>query len=338
MPRPETGRPDTGRFATGLVVGKFSPLHKGHQLVIDAASSACRRLVLLSWSNPEFARCEAPRRERWLRALYPSAEIHLLTQDLPDNAAPDLEHRLFVARFCARELGGPPDAVFTSEAYGPGFAAELSRSFGREVVHVPVDPGRTRIPISGTALRADPHANRRFLPDLVYADFVETVCFLGAESTGKSTISAALARASGTTFVEEYGRTLWEEKGGQLEFEDLLAIARTHLAHEDEQRLRAHRFLFVDTSPLTTLFYCLAQFGRADARLEELARHAYDQVFLCMPNFPLVQDGTRSGEDFRGAQHAWYLAELARRGMAYTTLEGTLETRVATVKRALGLP
>src|SRR5262249_29769603 len=136
------------RFETGLVVGKFSPLHKGHQLVLDSATAACERLVVLSYSNPEFARCEAARRERWLRALYPDAEVHVLTEGLPPNDAPELEQRLFVARFCAR---APPQAVFTSEDYGPGFAAELGRQLGREVTHVSVDPARARVPISGMA-------------------------------------------------------------------------------------------------------------------------------------------------------------------------------------------
>lgn len=316
------------RFETGLVVGKFSPLHEGHRLVIDAAVEACERVVVLSYSNPEFPRCEAARRERWLRALYPSVAVHVVAEGVPRNDASDLEHRLFVARFCERT---PPDAVFTSEEYGPGFAAELARFFSREVAHVAVDPARSRVAISGTALRADPHSLRRYLPGVVYADFVETVCFLGAESTGKSTLAGALARRVGTTFVDEYGRTLWEQKSGRLEFDDLLAIARTHVAREDEQRTRAVRFLFVDTTPLTTLFYSLAMFGRADAELHALADRRYDHVYLCMPDFPLVQDGTRSDETFRREQHQWYLRELARRGVRWTPLEGPLEARVARV-------
>lgn len=323
-------------FETGLVVGKFSPLHEGHRLLIDAAMSACRRVVVLSWSHPEFKGCEAPRRERWLRALYPAAEIHVLSRNLPRNDAPDSEHRLLVAKFCERALGGPPQAVFTSEAYGPGFAAELGKYFDAQVAHVGVDPARARVPISGTALRADPHGGRRYLPALVYADFVETVCLLGAESTGKSTLSVALARHFDSVFVEEYGRTLWEEKMGLLEFEDLLAIALKHIALEEEGRLRAHRFLFVDTSPLTTLFYSQATFGRADPALEELAGRAYDHVFLCMPDFPLVQDGTRAGEEFRTAQHEWYLAELSRRAIRYTPLAGSLSSRLAAVLAAIG--
>lgn len=59
------------RFATGLVVGKFSPLHRGHQALIDHALSRCDSVLLLSWSQPELPGCDADRREAWLQALYP---------------------------------------------------------------------------------------------------------------------------------------------------------------------------------------------------------------------------------------------------------------------------
>ena len=42
------------RYRTGLVVGKFSPLHRGHELVIGAAFAHCAEVVVLSYSRPEF--------------------------------------------------------------------------------------------------------------------------------------------------------------------------------------------------------------------------------------------------------------------------------------------
>src|SRR3954470_23858219 len=59
------------RFRWGLVVGKFSPLHRGHEYLIGRAIERCENVAIISYSKPEFAGCEAARRERWLAALFP---------------------------------------------------------------------------------------------------------------------------------------------------------------------------------------------------------------------------------------------------------------------------
>ncbi|MES2962914.1 MAG: AAA family ATPase [Bdellovibrionota bacterium] len=325
-------------FASGVIVGKFSPLHRGHQLVIETALAKCRHLTIITYSEPEFVGCELGRREKWLRASYPQALVVGAT-NAPPNDASEIEHRDYVARV-AREIARDHglelfDAVFTSEDYGNGFAAHLSRAFGKPVTHVSVDRDRLQVPISGTKLREDVHANRKFLSPLVYADFVETVCFLGAESSGKSTIAKACAERFGSAHVDEYGRTLSEERDQKLFLEDMITIAHRHI--DDEERLRglANRYLFVDTSPLTTKFYSGALFGEVVPELEALSSRRYDHVFLCGIDFPLVQDGTRQGEEFRRKQQDFYLRELPKLGWNYTLLEGPLEERLLTVSRVL---
>jgi SAM-dependent methyltransferase len=151
-------------FNHGLVVGKFSPLHFGHQKLIDTALASCKRLTILSWSNPEYTGCEGWRREAWLWRYYgEKAYIRVLDPNLcPPNDAPDSVHRAFCAEFLK---GSGIDAVFTSEAYGPGFAEALTLAWGYPVAHKAVDPERQQLPISGTSLRST--ENRAFLePEL----------------------------------------------------------------------------------------------------------------------------------------------------------------------------
>jgi HTH-type transcriptional regulator, transcriptional repressor of NAD biosynthesis genes len=40
-------------------------------------------------------------------------------------------------------------------------------------------------------------------------------------------------------------------------------------------------------------------FGQAAADLVQLAQRRYDTMFLCSPDFPFVQDGTRRDAAFR---------------------------------------
>ena len=96
------------------------------------------------------------------------------------------------------------------------------------------------------------------------------------------------------------------------------------------------RYLICDTTPLTTLFYCRDQFGRAEPQLEALAERRYALHVLCAPDFPFVQDGTRRDAAFRARQHAFYLAWLTQRGRQYLLATGDLATRVRTLTTLLG--
>jgi HTH-type transcriptional regulator, transcriptional repressor of NAD biosynthesis genes len=328
------------RFRRGLVVGKLCPLHRGHQLVLDAAAASCDELVILSYSNPEFARCEPARRARWLASLYPAATRIVLDSAIdsvpPNDAAAD-DHRAFVAHVLQSRLGQTVDAVFSSEGYGDGFAASLGRlqrmwQVGApDVAHVCVDRGRAQVPVSGSILRTRAPGLHGFLAPVVRADWIYRVCLLGGESTGKSTLARALANELGEPFVAEYGRELWEAQGGQLAYEDLARIAREQVRREEQAASTARAFLVCDTSPLTTLFYSREMFGRVDPDVQALADRTYDLLVLCGEEAPFHQDGTRREEQFRARGQAWYRDELARRGWNWLEARGSVAERVEAV-------
>lgn len=338
------------RFECGLVVGKFAPLHRGHQFLIDTALSQCRHVILLSYSNPEMPGCEPARREAWLDQLYPQTTRLVVTNErlaqwfpgqgrlIPPNSADDDVHREFTAELIQHVVGRQVDAVFTSESYGDGFAAYLDRYFRRPVRHVLVDAARATFPTSGTDIRANVHTERQWLHPSVYVSFVERVVCLGGESSGKSTLTEALAREFDTVHAPEFGRELWVDRGGNLEFDDLLLIGRTQIEREARLAERSNRYLFCDTSPLTTLFYCLDQFGKASPELERLADREYSLTVVCAPDFDFVQDGTRREPEFRLKQHEWYVRELRRRGVPYVEVHGSVEARIERVATELRRP
>lgn len=332
------------RFGRGLVIGKLSPLHRGHELLLNAALERCERVYCVSYSNPELPGCEAATRSRWMAELFPAVEhlaLDATREHLPHNSGSELEHRRFVAQICLKRLGTTVDVVFTSEHYGDGFAAQLQQDFqaaghaGATVEHVLVDLARRAVPISASQLRQERALHREFLSPVVRASFVRRVCVLGGESSGKTTLARALAQAFETTHVEEYGRQLWVERDGSLGYSDYLTIARTQIEHEDRAARGANDLLFCDTSPLTTLLYCLDQFGHAEPELHALATRPYHLALLCAPDIPFVQDGTRRDEAYRTRQHALYVRELGRRNAPYLLVEGSLESRIAQVRPQL---
>lgn len=342
------------RFARGLVVGKFSPLHHGHELLLRSALARSERLDCFSYSSPEFPRCGAEARRRWFAELFPEIEHWALDAatlaefraslpalpDMPHNDAPELEQRSFVAQLCLQLLGGPVDAVFTSEHYGVGFAAELTRQFQaagarHTVEHVLVDLERQRVPISGTALRGDSELWSRFLSPVVRASLVRRVCVLGGESTGKTSLTRKLAKKYDTTHCEEYGRELWVERKGELTYDDYSTIGSTQVEWEERAARAARSLTFGDTSPLTTWCYCLDQFGRAPSALVALSERCYDLTLLCAPDVPFVQDGTRRDPEWRDRQHAFYVRELKRLGLPFVMIAGSYEERFAQACRAV---
>ncbi len=161
------------------------------------------------------------------------------------------------------------------------------------------------------------------------------LALLGGESSGKTTLARALAQSLGTTWVPEYGRQRWEELRITLSVDELVAVARRQIVLEDEAQLRANRWLVCDTTPLTTLQYCLHDHQQAPAELQALARRHYDLSVVCLPDFDFVQDGCRRDDEFRAQQHAWTLDRLARQGVQPLIVGGPLTDRVAQVQRAL---
>jgi HTH-type transcriptional regulator, transcriptional repressor of NAD biosynthesis genes len=343
-------------YGIGLVVGKFAPLHNGHALVVQRALNLCERVVIISYSSPELLGYEAERRETWLRTCFPTATVLVATPErlaswltgdpappIPTNDASDFSQREFVAMLCNRVLGRPVDAVFTSEAYGEGYAAHLTERFRAThprtsaVRHVMVDHERRTVPISSTELRRNPWQHWNCLPRPVARSLVRRIVFLGGESSGKTALAARLAEELDTECAQEYGRELWEAKKGALVYKDLNLIAREQIRREESAIDVARAFVFCDTSPLTTLFYSLDMFGRAEPELLLAAQRPYSLIVLCAPDFPFVQDGTRRDDAFRQHQTAWYESQLLARGISYVTAYGSLAERAHFVRELLGV-
>jgi HTH-type transcriptional regulator, transcriptional repressor of NAD biosynthesis genes len=317
-------------FRNGLVVGKFAPPHNGHQLLLETALSQCEQVTVLVYSNPDFSEMPSNARASWIQELYPNARV-LVPENVPDNDADDVTQREFVKGFLEQQKI-LVEVVFTSESYGAGFAAHL------QVQHVLVDLERLQIPISGTRVRQDVHANRAMLDPRIYKHFVQKVVFMGAESTGKSTLTEALAKKYQTNFVAEYGREVWMQKNGILELQDYVHIAVHHRKLEDVAILESNRYLFVDTNAITTMFWCYAYEGAGLPELTVLARDAenrYDHVFVCNDDIPFVQDGWRDDHVWRSRQQSLILYDLTVRGVPFTIVSGSLEERVMQVNAIL---
>lgn len=319
---------------TGLTLGKFAPLHKGHQFLIERALEETDHVVVIIYNAMEFTPVPLATRASWIRKLYPNVEV-IEAPDGPTVVGDTPEIRRLHEDYLRKVLGDRRITHFySSEFYGD----HVSKALGAEDCRV--DPSRTKVPTSGTTIRADPHRFREFIHPVVYRDLITKAVFLGAPSTGKTTMAKCLAERFHTTWMPEYGREYWEEHqaGRRLSLDQLVELAQGHLEREEQALLEAKRVLFIDTDATTTFMFSLYYHGTAHPRLRDLAdaaRSRYDLFFLCGDDIPYDETWDRSGEVNRTEFQQQIRADLARRQTPFTELRGGLEDRMAAVDFAL---
>jgi HTH-type transcriptional regulator, transcriptional repressor of NAD biosynthesis genes len=319
----------------GLTLGKYAPLHRGHELVIRTALREVDRLVVMIYDCPEITPVPLAMRARWITDLYPAVEV-IQARGAPLEVGDTPEIKRSHEEFILRALAGRRITHFySSEFYGEHVSAALGAIDRR------VDPERRMQPISATQLRADPYQHRNYVSPRVYRDLVCNIAVLGAPSTGKTTLCQALGRSYQTSWMPEYGREYWERHqiDRRLTPEQLVELAEGHLEREEQMLLRSNRYLFTDTNALTTLLFARHYHGRAPARLAELADHTaqrYQRTFVCGDEIPYEATWDRSGAANRAAMQAWTLEELERRRIAYVVLGGSVEERLRRARDEIG--
>lgn len=316
------------RYAHGLVLGKFYPLHAGHGALLHAAQRRCARVtVQVVGSSVESVPVAV--RAGWLAEEHPGVHVVTAVDDHPVDLASESAWRHHVA-LAESMLDSPVDAVLTSDPYG----AELARRLG--ATWLQVDPGRRTTPVSGTAVRADVPGHWWALGPAVRAWLVRRVVVLGAESTGSTTLATALAEALGTAWVPEFGRAWTARRPGGLtapwhsaEF-DLVAAEQARA--EDAAARRVPRPVLVcDTDVLATTVWHERYTGTASPTVAAAAAARVPDLYLLTGDeIPFVDDGMRDGEHLREAMTARFREVLAAQPAPWVEVRGSRSERLAT--------
>ncbi|MFC1851652.1 AAA family ATPase [candidate division CSSED10-310 bacterium] len=318
----------------GLTVGKFAPLHKGHQFLIETALAEMDEVIVIIYDCAQTTAVPLTVRSQWLKNIYPQVRVIEAWQG-PTEVGHSPEIKKKHEDYIINSLGLKNITHFyCSEFYGE----HMSLALGAE--NRLVDRERSVVPVSGTAIRADPAQFRQYLHPVVYRDLITNVVFLGAPSTGKTTITSELAREYNTVCMLEYGREYWEKHHSQrrLSPEQLVKVAEGHLAREEQLLYQANRYLFTDTNALTTYMFALYYHGSAHQRLSELALQSasrYDLVFVCDTDIPYDDTWDRSGNVNRQTFQKQIISDLLIRKIPFFMLRGPLKKRIELVKKIL---
>ncbi|MFX3631700.1 MAG: AAA family ATPase [Candidatus Pristimantibacillus sp.] len=317
----------------GLTLGKFAPLHKGHQLMFETALQEVDELIVVIYDT-DVLTIPLHIRAKWIRKLYPSIRV-IEAWDGPDGYSNDRAHEIREEQYIIGLLQGEQVTHFySSEFYGEHMSIALGAVDRR------VDDDRIIVPISATMIRSNPYEHRQYISDIVYRDLITKVVFVGAMSTGKSTLTEALARRYQTAYASEYGRDYWSEHqvDRRIGLEAFDEIAVGHIEREEQALLEANKYLFVDTNAITTYMFAKDYHNAAPELLTRLALEnatRYDLFFLCEDDIPYDDTWDRSGDQKRQVFHKQIIADLKERRIPYITLRGSLEQRMSKVEEVL---
>jgi HTH-type transcriptional repressor of NAD biosynthesis genes len=280
---------------TGMVLGKFMPLHKGHELLLTFATHFVDTLYVVV-DNVFDAPIAGALRCQWIQELYPLAEVFYIPSPLPQSPSEHSDFWNIWTKNLLALLPQKPDYLFASEHYGEPLARALGSIF------IPFDKPRHLVPTSGTAIRQAPFAHWQYLSDGAKRYYLKRICLFGPESAGKTTLAQLLAKQYQTDWVPEYARS-YLETNPVPKIADMEYIAKGQIALEKSITKAANKVLFCDTDPLSTVLWSRYLFSKcSDTVLDLAAKHACDFYLLMSPDLEWECDPVRylpnQGRDF----------------------------------------
>jgi NadR type nicotinamide-nucleotide adenylyltransferase len=165
------------------------------------------------------------------------------------------------------------------------------------------------------------------------------ILILGPESTGKSTLAAALAAYFQEPWVPEIAREYLEKLDRPYAYEDLLQIGQQQMQLEDELAGGAKNYLFCDTDLRVIQVWSQHRYGKVDPWvLEELARRTYDLILLCATDLPWKADPLREHPDLEMRQQFFevYKQLCQASGFPWVLISGDTAQRLSTAIQAVG--
>lgn len=150
----------------GFTIGKFAPLHKGHQYLIEKGLSEMDKFYVIIYET-EVTKMPIETRASWIKEIYPEVKL-LYAKNPPSQYGLD-EKNIKIQTGYLKEIikGIEVTHFYNSEPYGKFVARDLG------IQEVQVDRKREKYPISGTAIRNDIKENEDYMEKKVYEEFKE---------------------------------------------------------------------------------------------------------------------------------------------------------------------
>ncbi len=148
----------------GFTIGKFAPLHKGHQFLIETAMEEMDEFYIVVYDT-DIIKNSVQERANWIKQLYPKAKI-IFAFNSPKQYGLDEKSVNIQMEYLSKLIKDIPVTHFySSEPYGEKVAGYLN------ITNRIVDKERTMIPICANSIRQDLNKNSKYLEEFVYKEF-----------------------------------------------------------------------------------------------------------------------------------------------------------------------
>lgn len=151
------------RMKIGFTIGKFAPLHKGHQYLIEKGIKEMDEFYVIVYET-NVMDIPVEQRASWIKELYPNVHI-LLAKNPPSQYGLDEESIKIQMDYLKKIIKDIPVTHFyNSEPYGKFVARDL------QIEEVQVDRQREKYAISGTKIRKNVNENKQYIEEIVYKE------------------------------------------------------------------------------------------------------------------------------------------------------------------------
>ena len=297
----------------------------GHLHLIQFASHVTDQTHVLVCTQPGephvTERVEALRRSF---AGSSSVQIDHLHATMPQEPEDDPEFwQIWLGVLANRGMAMGGDFIVASEAYGETIATLSGNTF------VPYDIARAIHPARASRIREDPialfsHVLPEFQPVLRLR-----ITVLGAESTGKTTLSRALADSLGGHWLPEWARPYLEQTDSpEVDDEKMRTIWR------GQKALQLHGHTLVDkpfTVQDTDLFATVGYWRNWQPKavpaglVDDAMRDASDLYLLTASSIPFEPDPLRYGGDRRETDDSYWVALAEEFGLPFAVIQSVDE-------------
>ena len=147
----------------GFTIGKFAPLHKGHQFLIETALKEMDKMIVIVYDT-DLIDIPTEKRAEWIKELYPNVEIKFGFNP-PKQYGLDDESVKIQMEYLTKIIGDEKTTHFySSEKYGESVAKYMN------LVDRRVDNNREIVPIRATIVRENLDENKKWIEPKVYDD------------------------------------------------------------------------------------------------------------------------------------------------------------------------
>ena len=166
---------------------------------------------------------------------------------------------------------------------------------------------------------------------------MKKIAILGPESTGKTSLSQALAEHYNARWIPEYAREYVGQLTRPYTYADVEAIAQYQIqefAAIDKENVGG--FVFLDTELIITKIWFLHCYGTCPRYLlEAIEQSDVDLYILCRPDIPWQPDPLRENEQLRDYFYEIYKQEIIALQKPFIELSGIDSERKENAVKAI---